>query len=244
MKLVTREDAKADWWDSLGDRTWGAYLADIQKQAILKAHELSGEPANALDIGCGSGRWSKLLINLGWNVKCTEVREHALMRCREQNPAADCVLVDPGEGALPAASGSVRLLLCMEVPPVIHSGWFLDEAFRVLSGDGIMVGVFWNLFSYRGLLAHLTAPFRGSYDYYKVKYPVWKRQAMSHGFVLRHERGFCWFPFRRDSNSPSVPVFAQLEKNLGLRRLPAISPWVVLAAQKTRPMISSETAFE
>ncbi|GJQ22981.1 MAG: hypothetical protein HBSAPP01_07710 [Candidatus Brocadia sapporoensis] len=124
------------------------------------------------------------------------------------------------------------MLLCIEVGPVIQADWFINESFRVLQNGGMIVGVFWNLLSYRGLFAHIKASLTGSFDYYKIAYPFWRRKLSNKGYRILYQEGFCWFPFRRASNSVFVPYFISLEKALGLRKLAAISPWIVFIAQK------------
>jgi hypothetical protein len=68
--------------------------------------------------------------------------------------------------------------------------------------------------------------------HYEASYADWKRKLDEYGFDVTHARGYCWFPFRRDSNSSLVPIFTRVERMLGLSRLPALSPWVVFVAQK------------
>jgi len=64
------------------------------------------------------------------------------------------------------------------------------------------------------------------------KYPSWRSKFCRQGFKMIYEEGICWFPFKRESNSPLVPMFTQIERYLGLRRLPSVSPWIVFVAQK------------
>lgn len=96
----------------------------------------------------------------------------------------------------------------------------------------MIVGVFWNLLSYRGLIAHIKTSFIDGFDYYKIAYPFWRRKLLNKGYRMLYEEGYCWFPFRRASNSVFVPYFTGLEKGLGLRKLAAVSPWIVFVAQK------------
>jgi hypothetical protein len=125
-------------------------------------------------------------------------------------------------------------LLCIEVPPVIQADWFIAESFRVLQPDGVLMGVFGNLLSVRGLLGHAKARFTrlGPFNFYRVAYPQWRRRMCQAGFHLQHEEGICWPPFGRRSDSNLIPIFTWIESALGLRRMPVVSPWVVFAAQK------------
>ena len=226
-----REEANTTYWEGVAATRWGSYITAIEKRAILKAHELSGEPTTALEIGCEGGRWSKLLADLGWNIVCTDIDQDALAICKRRIPTATCALSPPGEEEIPISNEAVNLLLCIEVP-VIRSSWLINEAYRVLRDEGLFVGVFWNLFSYRGLISQAKAPITGSTDYYNTAYPRWRKRFSNRGFRFIHEEGYCWFPFRRKSNSPLVPFFTRMERGMGLHNLAAISPWIVFIAQK------------
>jgi SAM-dependent methyltransferase len=220
------------YWERVATTKWGAYTTDVEKRGILKAHSLSGKPTVALEIGCEGGRWSKLLTDLGWQMTCTDIDEGILAICKQRIPTANCILVNPHDVQLPLASESVDLILCVEVNPVIQSSWFIDEAFRVLGNGKLVVGLSWNMLSLRGLFSHMVDLLRNGHDWYKTVYPFWRRKLRDVGFHILYEEGFCWFPFHRASDSVLVPFFVALEEKLGLRKLAAISPWILFVAQK------------
>ena len=55
---------------------------------------------------------------------------------------------------------------------------------------------------------------------------------MESDFDVCFERGFCWFPLSRQSDSVVTSLFVAMERWLGLGRLTAFSPWVVFIARK------------
>jgi hypothetical protein len=65
------------------------------------------------------------------------------------------------------------------------------KAHRVLKPGGMIVGVFLNVLSYCGSIAHLAVPLRGEYDYYRSAYVTWRNELRKHGFCLLHEEGLC-----------------------------------------------------
>jgi hypothetical protein len=65
-----------------------------------------------------------------------------------------------------------------------------------------------------------------------MSYGHWKRKALDCGFKLVFERGFCWFPFSRASESSLIPTATLMENKLRLQQLVGVSPWVVFIAQK------------
>src|SRR5215510_5424876 len=107
-----------------------------------------------LDYGCGEGRWSRLLHSLGWQPICADMDPIALEKCRRRNPSFDCRLMERSAKELPSEDRAVQMILCVEVRSVLESSWFLSEARRVLADDGLLVGVFYNRFSLRGIYRH------------------------------------------------------------------------------------------
>jgi len=220
-------------WERASKTQWGQYLSEIERSAILKAHQYAGDPGAALEIGCDGGRWSQLLSSLGWRMICTDISQGAVTLCHQRIPDAECKLVQADETILPCRAGSIKLMLCIEVLPVIESGWFLPEAHRVLRDSGILVGVAWNRNSLRGLRARLLNALKGGSDpFYQMPYSRLKKQLRKHGFRMLSERGSCWFPFSRESNSFLIPLCARIEQWSGLSRLVSLSPWIVFIAQK------------
>jgi SAM-dependent methyltransferase len=199
---------------------------------MLKALQTVKYPGQVLEIGCEGGRWSMLLSQLGWKVTCTDTDQRALGICQRRIPDANCVLVSPDETRLPC-DGDIDLLLCLEVVDVIQSDWFIREASRVLTSDGLVVAVFYNLLSLRGLFYRLANAFRKTkHSYYRLPYQHWRKKLCQAGFSMVYQEGFCWFPFRRNSDSPLVPPATRMERLLGLNRFVLASPWVIFIAGK------------
>ncbi|MGY1812821.1 class I SAM-dependent methyltransferase [Blastococcus sp. SYSU D00820] len=236
--MSTPAVGSVDYWAWVNDRSWGSYITGVEAAAIeaaaAAAEQAVPAPPLGLDVGAGGGRWTGLLLDRGWQVTATDVDAEALARCADLHPAADVRLVDPGEERLPAADGSVALVTCIEVQAVTHSGWFLPEVRRVLAPGGRMVTLVWNRVSLRGALADVGARVRDRrpHTHYRLSYGSWRAGLRAVGLEVVDERGLCWLPFGRSSDSPLVPVGAALERRLGLHRLPRLSPWVVVTAQR------------
>ena len=230
---VMKDDA-VTFWEQVAATKWGNYVTQIEARSILQGQSLAGPPGHALDIGCEGGRWSKLLSDLGWKMTCIDVNREVLVECRRKVGNAECILVDASDRTIRCDSGSFALLLCMQVPPVIQSDWFVSEAARVLRHGGILVGQVCNGMSLRGL-AHRMANRsfeKKAGEVYAFSYGALRRSLCRGGFEIAYEEGLCWGPFGRTSNSPLIPAFAKLERVLGLRRLVTLSPWVVFIARK------------
>ncbi len=229
-------DEILEWEDVVGSTRYGRYASEIERRIILKAHSLVTKPTTALEIGCEGGRWSKLLSDFGWSMICTDIDQQSLTICQKRIPTATCIHMSPNESKFPCDTQSMGLVLCIEVAPVIHADWFIDEAFRVLRKGGWIAGVMWNRSSWRGLLYHSAPALRvkgsGNWYWYPLSYPLWRKRLCQRGFTLVHEEGYAWPPFRRTSNSPLVPIATSVERYLGLRKLVRLSPMIAFVAQK------------
>ena len=220
------------FWEYVATTRWGEYLSEVEQRNILRVSQLAGPPTLAVDIGCEGGRWSQLLADQGWNLTCTDVNPQVLDLCQQRLPAARCILVKPDDATLPCESGTIRLLVCIEVDAVSQP-WFIEEAARVLEVGGVVVVMTWNLFSLRSLYVHVKARFSDDPDAsYQIPYATFRRRLTHSGFEILAEEGYCWFPFWRESNSRLVPAAVQVEQWLGLRKLPTLSPWVITIARK------------
>ena len=228
----------ATTWESVATTRWGRYTSEIVEDAIWTACKMAGEPASALEIGCDGGRWSRLLRNVGWEMTCTDVDPNVLSICQRRVPTANCLLVSAESTTLPCQTETVKLLLCLEVFPVMDSAWFAREAGRVLVDEGVLVGVTLNRTSMRGLFVRVKQYVKGGRKFYNLSYREWRRRMRTAGFEISFERGYCWFPFTRASDSALAPFFICLERWFGLSHFPALSPWVVFIARKAeRPCI-------
>ena len=232
LKPDERTRPRETYWESIARTRWGAYITEVEKRVILMGHELLIKPTSAIEVGCEGGRWSQLLSNLGWNMTCSDVNLESLNICQERIPNATCIHVDPTDNKLPCSSESMRLMLCIEVAPVIHAEWFIDESSRVLQNNGLLIGVCLNSYSLRGYFASRKALLSGNYNSYTTEYSSWRKKLVNNGFSVQYEEGFCWFPFRRRSDSVLVPYFVWLEKVLSLRNWITVSPWIIFIARK------------
>lgn len=237
MRISDEHDVALSWENLATTRRYVKYTSQIEERIILKAHSLALGATTALDIGCDGGRWSKLLDDAGWRLICTDVSQRALHLCQQRIPTATCVLSSPHDSQFPCETESIRLALCIEVPEVMNADWFVDETFRVLQKGGLVVGVFFNRLSWRGLLHPCIAFLKRRSAYvYRYSYSQWRKRLRNRGFFVVYEEGFGWSPVSKTSNSLLVPVVSYLEHSLGLGKLVSLSPMVIFIAQKEGPL--------
>jgi 2-polyprenyl-3-methyl-5-hydroxy-6-metoxy-1,4-benzoquinol methylase len=200
-------------------------------------------PGTAMDVGSEGGRVSRMLAAAGWSLTCIDINADTLAVCQSRLPAAKCILVSENATTLPAADHSMNMIVCLEVWPVMDADWFLPEAFRILKPNGLLVGAVMNRTSLRGVFVRArerrtvqpgdTVPYPHWYNHYRHSYATWKRDWLERtGFRVRYERGYCWFPVRRQGDSRLVPVLTSIEKALLLPHIPSLSPYIVFIAEK------------
>ena len=231
--MIVDVHSPATVWETVATTRWGHYTTEVVEDAVRRGVEIAGPARSALEVGCEGGRWSRLLANLGWTMTCTDVNQTVLSVCQQRVPSAKCILVSPRDTTLPCATNTMNLLLCLEVFQVMDSTWFPVEAGRVLSDDGVLIGVVHNKQSFRGAFVRAKQFLSGASErFYNLSYWEWRRRMTAAGFEIKFERGFCWFPLSRESNSVLAPLFVQLERRFGLGRITPLSPWVVFIARK------------
>ena len=220
-----------DHWQRVANLRWGIYLTQVEQAAIDHGMQIVGDPGEALDIGCEGGRWTRMMLDRGWDVTSTEVCERKVAKCQELNPQADCRLVSPTDQTLPVEDASMDFIVSIEVD-VNEQPWFAKELYRVLRPGGVVAYTINNSQSWRGVLANAKCRLRKEELYYISSYRSIRRQLKSLGFEMQRQEGFCWLPFGRFSDSRWVSPLTNLERMIGLRKLATLSPWVMVVCQK------------
>jgi ubiquinone/menaquinone biosynthesis C-methylase UbiE len=130
------------------------YLAYRDLPAITSEYVVG---TRALDFGCGTGRSSRLLQKLGFNVIGVDVSEGMLRIARATDPAGDYRLV-PGDNLSEFGTGSFDLVLCAftfdNIPAAMKVRIFSDLQ-RLLMPKGVIV----NLVSSPEIYLHEWASF-------------------------------------------------------------------------------------
>ena len=130
------------------------YLAFRDLPRILTTH-VAG--ARALDFGCGTGRSTRFLRNLRFNVTGIDISEDMLRIARATDPLGDYRLV-PGDALVQLALESFDLVLCAfpfdNIPAEKKAGILCGLA-KLLAGSGTMV----NLVSSPEIYTHEWASF-------------------------------------------------------------------------------------
>jgi len=108
-----------------------------ERRELLLADVIAGQ--RVLDLGCGDGRFSAVLVGAGVGVVGVDAAAEALRRAREQAPEAEFVQVDEG-APLPFADASFDLVWCGEtLEHVVDVALLIGEVRRVLVAGGMLL---------------------------------------------------------------------------------------------------------
>src|SRR5678816_4895157 len=127
-------------WEQAQGFAWQRYMTEHLRETVVRTHACAKRPGKLIDFGCGHGRWTNLLMGLGWQAICIDIDSDILGRCQQANPTAECIAWSTDRHQLPVADGTIQLVLCIGVYHVLESDWFLPEVRRVLEPGGLLCG--------------------------------------------------------------------------------------------------------
>jgi SAM-dependent methyltransferase len=226
------------YWDTAAETSMGRYITEAESSFIADTiAALDGELDCIVDAGAGTGRLSGMLAVRARRVLALETNADltpALSRVASNVTAA---LVSPEATRIPVRDGSADVVVCIEVPDLAQHAWFWHECSRVLKPSGRLVLTLQNRRSWKGLTARADrGRYRSRYgaEYYGMSFDELVGGLRSAGLEVESANGYNWLPFRRGSDSPFVRPLAAAERLLGLRALSELSPWVILAARRSK----------
>jgi SAM-dependent methyltransferase/GNAT superfamily N-acetyltransferase len=117
------------------------YLAYRDLPAIIAEHVSGGK---AIDFGCGTGRSTRFLRELGFDPVGLDIAEHMLARAREADPAGDYRLVPDGDlGDLESSTYDLILSVFTfdNIPTMEKKVNLFRGLRRALNGDGCIVSL-------------------------------------------------------------------------------------------------------
>jgi SAM-dependent methyltransferase len=132
---VYEDKARADSYDKL-EFPGSYYLAFRDLPAMITEHVRGNR---ALDFGCGTGRSTRFLGELGFEVVGVDISEHMLERARERDPESQYRLVQDG-GLEDFPTGTFDLVLSAftfdNIPTMEKKVSLLTSLKRLLTNDG------------------------------------------------------------------------------------------------------------
>ena len=211
-------------WERAAKTRMGKYLTRIETDFIFKSINPS-QTCTIMDVGAEAGRFSLLTSNSEATVIGIDIESYGLKRLKRKAKSINIIQADARK--IPIKEGVFDAIFMIEVLDyIVELGEALTESHRTLKSNASLFLSFGNKSSLKSKLRDLRGKsYRHSYN--RVM------QCLSKiGFVVVRKMGYNWLFFGRTSESRLVPFSAGIEKLFGLRRLPSLSPWVMLHAVK------------
>jgi 2-polyprenyl-3-methyl-5-hydroxy-6-metoxy-1,4-benzoquinol methylase len=201
----------------------GQYKTKIELGFIENA--LKNFPLNSkvLDVGGGSGRFSKKLINKGFIPKIIDSNEIAIKIARENGIDAECV--DFFEYS---SVKNFDVILSIEVLSYIENkSLFFEKVHSLLGKNGMFIFTAANPKSWRYILRNSIKSKFKFHEQYLQSYS----ELLKNYFEIVEIKGFLWQPFSLTSNNIMISFFAKLEK-MFFSKLLKQSPWWLFSCLK------------
>lgn len=205
----------------------GSYKTRLEYE-FIRAH-FAPVPARILDIAGGSGRFATKLLRDGYDVTVNDIDAPSLCvlqdRCRDRKPR-----LLPGDFLDVHVPGQFNCALAIECLDRIPFEQSISRVHGLLRPGGIFVLTVLNAGSWRFLARRMLG--RAPAVEYVMKTQEYCEAFDRSGFDVLSLRGFMWMPFTVTSNSPLVPLFANIERVLRFSLWHSQSPWLLMAVRR------------
>lgn len=213
------------FWETAAKTRMGAYLTSVEVKFFLDSIDFA-KCTLVGDIGAGAGKFSLIAKQKKSDVTAMDVDLKGLKRLKLKNKHVNVVLSDAKK--IPLKEDVLAAAFIIEVLDYIPElETVLAECRRILKNGGSLVFSFGNKSSLKSKFRQL----RGKYymhSYSKVVESLEKAR-----FRIIKKEGFNWLPFNRTSESRLISLSVRVEKLFRLRKIPSLSPWVLIHAVKS-----------
>jgi 2-polyprenyl-3-methyl-5-hydroxy-6-metoxy-1,4-benzoquinol methylase len=213
-------------WDEKGkpySSKMGQYKTKTEFSFIEDHVKYFPEKSKILDIGGGSGRFSKKLVEKGFVSKIIDSSEIAVKIARERGIDAECIdFFDYDKVQKYNIILSIELLSYIE-----NKSLFFEKVHLLLENDGAFIFTAANPDSWRSLL---RGNLSSKYKFHEQSLKLYLDQ-LKNNFEINEIKGFLWQPFSLTSDNFLIPFFEKIEKYLFHNFLKQ-SPWWLFACSK------------
>jgi len=207
----------------------GVYKTRVQYQFVRE--HFPPAPARVFDLAGGSGRFALPLLRDGYDVTVNDLNSANLGLLQERCGDLPVSLL-PGDFLQVSVPGQFDCALAIECLNFLPFEPALARVRDLLKPGGVFVFSQLNSGSWRFLGRRMLGRARAGEHVMKTR--EYCAACNKLGFDVLSMRGMMWTPFMVNSNSPLVPVFANLERVLGLSAIHSQSPWILIAIRRRK----------
>ena len=220
-------------WERAAKTRLGKYLTRAETGFIMK----SIAPARldtVMDVGAEAGRFSLLAKNPDGIAISIDIDSYGLQRLKLKTKHVNIVQADARKIPLKdEVFDAIFMVEVLDYIPEVDEA--LGECFRTLKSNASLFVSFGNRSSLKSLFREMSG------KSYRHSYGAIMRSLFRAGFTVKRKMGYNWLPFGRTSESRLVSCFAAVEKLVGLRKIPRLSPWVIVHAVKCNQFLHSDS---
>jgi ubiquinone/menaquinone biosynthesis C-methylase UbiE len=213
-------------WEKAAKTRMGKYLTQVETCFIQNSIDLS-HVNTIMDVGAEAGRFSQLSKTDNAETISIDIDSYGLKRLKLKAKSTNAVQADARK--LPVKDEAFDAIFMIEVLDYIPE---LDQAFaecyRTLKLNATLIVSFGNNSSVKSKLRQLSG------KSYQHSYSKVMQTLSEAGFSVKRKTGYNWLLFGRMSENHLVPFLARMERLVGLRRIPSLSPWVIVHAVKSK----------
>jgi ubiquinone/menaquinone biosynthesis C-methylase UbiE len=212
-------------WEKAARTRMGKYLTKVETDFIKTSVDLSCTRM-IMDVGAEAGRFSQLSADDRTNVVSIDIDSYGLKRLRQKMKRVDVVQADAR--SIPFKDGTFDAIFMIEVLDYIPQlDTVLSECNRTLRQGTPLILSFGNKSSLKARLRKIGG------KSYQHSYKQVVLSLQGSGLATIRKTGYNWLPFGRMSENPLIPTLGWAERAFGFGRVPSLSPWVLIRAEKT-----------
>ena len=211
-------------WEKAAKTRMGKYLTRIETNFIKDSVDLSRAQV-VMDVGAEAGRFSQLSTNPSSTVISIDINTSGLKRLKQKIGGVNVVQADAR--CVPFKDELFDAIFMIEVLDyVTQLNSALSECHRTLKQGKSVILSFGNKSSIKAKLREIGG------KYYRHSYTQVMHSLRASGLTTERKIGYNWLPFGRMSENKFIPILAWVEGVLGFRRIPRLSPWVIVEAAR------------
>jgi ubiquinone/menaquinone biosynthesis C-methylase UbiE len=213
-------------WEKAAKTRMGKYLTQLETDFIFNSIAPS-RMHTIMDVGAEAGRFSLLATDTNTMTIGIDIDSYGLKRLKLKAKHANVIQADARK--MPLKDEIFDAIFMIEVLDYIpEAEEALRECHRTLKSNAPLILSFGNKSSLKSNLREL----RGKS--YRHSYGMVMRLLSKTGFEVKRKMGYSWLPLGRTSESRLIPFLVVIEKLFALRRIPSLSPWVIVHAEKSK----------
>ncbi|MDH5482611.1 MAG: class I SAM-dependent methyltransferase [Candidatus Bathyarchaeota archaeon] len=212
-------------WEKAAKTKVGRYLTRTETDFVRNSVDIT-KCTLIMDVGAEAGRFSLLAANSDVDVVSIDIDYYGLKRLKLKNRFVNVIRADAR--SIPIKKevfDAVFMIEVLDYIPELEKA--MQECCKALRREAPLVLSFGNKSSLKSKLRAI----RGKI--YQHSYPEVIQSLNRTGFKIRRRIGYNWLPFSRTSENLLVPLLAKMERLFGLRKIPSLSPWVLIHAVKS-----------